>query len=304
MPIQSPFQTQFEIGPYDLDATLSSGQVFRWAPHPSGIKQHWHGPIGDYWIEAYSDGDSLFLGCQVSPVDWDWARQFFQIGVDIESMKSTFPKDDIMTRAVKFCPDLFILKQDPWECLASFILSSNKQITQIKQMVSNLCETYGKPLYGHNFKRRFPSSNCISQLSEKQLRDLKLGYRAPMLLESSKMVENGIIDLKNIESMDDPEARAELMKLKGVGPKIADCVLLFGFNRLAAFPIDTWIQKVLIRLYFQDKVRPRAELERFCGSYFGQFGGYAQQFLFHWIRTGNPELSKLARKAPIKVANL
>jgi len=192
-----------------------------------------------------------------------------------------------MRAAVAACRGLRLLRQDPWECLASFILSSTKQIVQIRQIISLLCERYGEPLPvlpTYAPARAFPSPARLARATEAELRACKMGFRAPYLLAAARTVASGQLDPARLAPLPVEAARAELMKLPGVGRKIADCVLLFAYGLQPAFPLDVWVTRALRQLYFPRR-RVRVErLHRFAGAHFGPNAGYAQQYLFHYMR--------------------
>ncbi len=210
--------------------------------------------------------------------------RYFQWDVDLSAITGTFPDDPSMRKALAYAPGLRILRQDPWETVANFICSSMKQIVQIKQIHIALRERFGVEVEpGHH---AFPSWQQLSAVSENELRECKLGFRAKHLAMAARQLAAGEVSLEAIESLPTAEAREELMKLRGVGEKVANCVLLFAYGRLEVFPVDVWVERAIRTLYF-----PRARkltdkrLRRFVGEYFGPHGGYAQQYLFHWIRT-------------------
>jgi N-glycosylase/DNA lyase len=193
-----------------------------------------------------------------------------------------------MRVSVEACRGLRLLRQDPWECLASFILSSTKQIVQIQQIVALLCERYGETIAtpsGLPALYAFPSAERLARASEAELRACKMGFRAPYLLGTARAITDGQFDPHRLSNLPLIEARAELMNLPGVGAKIADCVLLFAGGFHSAFPVDVWVMKALRQLYFpRRRVKP-ARLRRFIDSHFGPHAGYAQQYLFHYMRT-------------------
>jgi len=192
-----------------------------------------------------------------------------------------------MRSAVTACHGLRLLRQDPWECLASFILSSTKQIVQIRQIISRLCELYGEPVAvppGSDPDRSFPTAQKLASASEAELRACKMGFRAPHLLAAARAAAGGQLDLDCLNELPLGSAREKLMELAGVGRKIADCVLLFAYGFPTAFPMDVWVMKALRELYFpRRRVTPKKLLE-FTSSYFGPNAGYAQQYLFHYVR--------------------
>jgi N-glycosylase/DNA lyase len=194
-----------------------------------------------------------------------------------------------MRSAVRACHGLRLLRQDHWECLASFILSSTKQIVQIRQIIALLCERFGEPIpipAGHAPAYSFPSPSQLSRVTEAELRACKMGFRAPYLLAAARAIAAGGLTLATLQQVPVTEARAELVKLPGVGPKIADCVLLFAYGFQSAFPVDVWVMKALRQLYFPRRQPSRPRLQRFIETYFGPHAGYAQQYLFHYMRIG------------------
>jgi N-glycosylase/DNA lyase len=282
---------------YDLAATLDSGQVFRWQRE----NDSWIGIVGNNQVRLTQKPDGIFAEAATPMKDWDWLREFLQTEIELEKILKSFPDDEPMRRAIAACRGLRVLRQEPWECLASFICSSTKQIVQIKQIVSNLCERFGEPIVvgtprcGVRTSRRdvptfsltytFPSAEKIASLTEPELRACKMGFRAPHLLAAARQIANGKLDLEKIRKMDYAAARNELMKLRGVGGKIADCVLLFAYGFDAAFPVDVWIERALRQLYFPRRRVSEKKLLHFAATHFGPHAGYAQQYLFHFVRT-------------------
>jgi N-glycosylase/DNA lyase len=179
-----------------------------------------------------------------------------------------------------------IVRQPAWECIATFITSSMKQVAHIAQISHTLRRRYGaKADWNGRELFAYPAPEALARLKEEDLRACALGYRAKNLLGAARMVAAGEVDLGAVASMDDEAARAELCRLPGVGEKVANCALLFGFERVRAFPIDVWIERVLREIYFPRKRRVTARrLREFSASYFGEYGGYAQQYLFHHAR--------------------
>ena len=293
---------------YDLAATLDSGQAFRWQRQ----NDSWLGIVGKHGVRLTQTPAGIRAETAAPVTDWNFLREFLQTNVDLAAVLKTFPDDEPMRAAVAACPGLRLLKQDAWECLASFILSSTKQIVQIRQIVSLLCERFGEPIAvgravpcppplanddvlirhdgAHGVTRPtqlfpFPTPQRIAALTEAELRACKMGFRAPNLLAAARQIAEGKFDLEKIRRLDYAEARAELMKLRGVGGKIADCVLLFAYGFDAAFPVDVWIERALQRLYFPRRRASEKRLRRFAATHFGPHAGYAQQYLFHYIRT-------------------
>jgi N-glycosylase/DNA lyase len=222
------------------------------------------------------------------------AAHYFALDHPLEEVRATFPDDPAMNAATHACRGLRLVRQPHWECLATFITSAQKAVPHITQISHTLRARYGHAMEW-NGERLFsyPQPAAIAALEEKDLRACALGYRAKNLLRTARMIAGGEVNLENVARLDDAEASLELQKLAGVGPKVAACALLFGFGRLAAFPIDVWIERILRRTYFarKRKVTPK-RLREFSARYFGPFGGYAQQYLFHHARTTMPRGKK------------
>ncbi len=265
---------------YDLAATLDSGQVFRWQK----IENSWHGVIGKNFVQLTQTKTGIHAVTTAPVEDWNFLRHFLQIETDLAAILKTFPDDEPMRAAVAACRGLRLLRQDPWECLASFILSSTKQIVQIRQIVALLCERFGEPCGVDGFAS-FPTPEKIASVTELQLRNCKMGFRAPSLLAAAQQIARGKFDLEKIHAMNYADAREELMTLRGVGGKIADCVLLFGYGFDTAFPVDVWIERALQELYFPRRRASEKRLRHFAATHFGPHAGYAQQYLFHNMRT-------------------
>lgn len=274
----------FAVRDYDLAATLDSGQAFRW----NHIDGGWNGVIGGRWVRLRADAFSITAEAAAPVSDWSWVTHYLQIELDLSTVVATFPDDEPIRAAVTACRGLRLLRQDPWECLASFILSSTKQIVQIRQIVAVLCERFGEaipaaPQYAPAFA--FPSAAQLAHATETELRACKMGFRAPYLLASARVVAEGKLDLEGLRQLPVENAREKLIKLPGVGRKIADCVLLFAYGFQAAFPVDVWVIKALQKLYFPRRQASAKRLRHFSETHFGVNAGYAQQYLFHYMRT-------------------
>ena len=292
---------------YDLAATLDSGQVFRWQRDDEA----WNGVLGKHFLQLTQTANGIHARAAAPVDDWNFLREFLQTDVDLAAILKTFPDDEPMRVAVASCHGLRLLRQDPWECLASFILSSTKQIVQIRQIVALLCERFGElimvgtPRCGVRTSQRdvptytFPSPQRIATLTEAELRACKMGFRAPSLLNAARQIAEGKLDLEKIRTQDYATAREELMTLRGVGGKIADCVLLFAYGFDSAFPVDVWIKRALQELYFPRRRASDKRLQKFAATHFGPHAGYAQQYLFHYMRTKNEALPANARRRKV-----
>jgi len=274
------------VSDYDLGATLDSGQAFRWRRVAGG--ELWEGILGRQVVRLTPAAGGVQVQTAGAEPDLAALRHFLQTEVELAAILKTFPDDEPMRAAVAACPGLRLLRQDPWECLASFILSATKQIVQIRQIVALLSERYGEPLAGFAAGERhhsFPGPERLAALGEADLRECKMGFRAPNLLNAAQEIASGRMDLEAVRALDYAAARERLMTLRGVGGKIADCVLLFAYGFDTAFPVDVWIERALQELYFPKRRASDKRLRRFAATHFGPHAGYAQQYLFHYMRT-------------------
>ncbi len=268
---------------YDLAGTLTSGQSFRWRQRGND----WEGIIGQRWVRLAASNDTISASTVEEVAGWSWLTDYLQSEVDLGTILLRFPDDEPMRLSVSACRGLRLLRQDPWECLASFILSSTKQIVQIEQIVHQLCLRFGERVAvpaGREAAFSFPTADRLARARESDLRACKMGFRAPNLLATARMVAEGKIDLPGLKHRTAEEAREQLMEFPGVGPKIANCVLLFAFGFQEAFPVDVWVKKALHQLYFPKRNPSPERLARFAATYFGEYAGYAQQYLFHYMR--------------------
>jgi N-glycosylase/DNA lyase len=283
-PVAPAWEFALPASDYDLDATMTSGQVFAW--EHSG--ESWIGVVSGRWVKLTQTGAVITAQTAEPQTEWSWLADYLQAGVDLSEVLARFPTDPDMRAAIESCRGLRLLRQNPWECLASFILSSTKQIVQIRQIVAALGERFGSPVTvpaGQRPAFAFPTATRLASASEAELRECKMGFRAPYLLATARRVATGECDLAGLRQMSVTAARAGLLKLPGVGEKIADCVLLFAYGFPTAFPIDVWVAKALRKYYFRGRrVRP-VRLRNYVTKRFGPNAGYAQQYLFHYIRT-------------------
>jgi len=272
----------FPVRDYNLDATLVSGQAFCW----QSIGQAWEGVIGGRWVRLYLSKVGIVAEVAKPVHDWAWLEHYLQLHFDLGQALATLPDDEPIQNAIAALPGLRLLRQDYWECLASFILSATKQIVQIRQMVALLSQRFGELVEskGNEPAFAFPAIEAVAACSEAELRDCKLGFRAPNLRGAARDILDGSINWQQLPTMPSNEARTELMKLRGVGQKIADCVLLYAGGHQDVFPVDVWIERALRQLYFT-KRRPSAKrLRKFADTHFGPYAGYAQQYLFDHAR--------------------
>ena len=270
----------FNAPDYNLAATLTSGQAFRWRD----VDGAWENVLVGRWVRLTSDGKTITARVARPISNWQWMRDYLQLDLDIQTIYDGFPADDPhLAAARRTCLGLRLLQQDPWETLAGFICSSNKQIVQIEQIIGEVCTRFGKP--AHAGWHTFPKAEWIAACTEDELLACRMGYRAKYLLGSAQMISRGELNLGSLRTMHYAQAREEIQRLPGIGPKVADCILLFGYGFTEAFPIDTWIIKALHQLYFPRRKPTPKRLHSFIQKHFAPHHGYAQQYLFHHVRT-------------------
>jgi len=284
---------------FDLAMTLDSGQVFHWEKESAGFV----GTIGDMAVYVQQDGKRLHFSGVPAKVIAD----YFALDHPLDEICATFPKDVAMNLARKFCRGLRIIRQPKWECLATFICSSMKQVAHIRQISGALRREFGtaKKVLGRNVFT-FPAPERLARTSERELRACALGYRARNLLMTAQRVASGEANLQSWNRLSDSDLRKRLCGLPGVGRKVANCVMLFAYERISAFPIDVWIERILREQYFAAKSGVTAKtLSDFTATYFGAHGGYAQQYLFHYSRTNRRQMrGRLRDPSPPKRSGL
>jgi N-glycosylase/DNA lyase len=291
--------TKIRAPDFDLEKTLSSGQVFHWQKVGDGFM----GTIGDCALYLEQRGEFLKVAFGGPPKPTRKPRmlpgiveRYFAFDHPLAEICDSFPKDQAMNAARDFCRGLRIIRQPKWECLATFICSSMKQVAHIRQISLALRKRFGeRRTTGDHLVYAFPSAERLARASENELRECKLGYRAKNVRATARLVSCGEANLETWSALADAELRIQLCVLPGVGPKIANCVMLFGYERLRAFPIDVWIERVLRQQYFPRRKKVTAQrLREFSETYFGEHGGYAQQYLFHHARmvTRRPGMSR------------
>lgn len=251
----------------DLEATLDCGQCFRFRRLGDGRVT---GIALGRRLDLYQDEEGiLFHG--TPPEEASLWTDYFDLSTDYRSMKKRFSADPVLAEAAAYCGGIRILRQEPFETLISFLISQNNNIPRIKASVEALCQRYGEPLGEGRFA--FPSPERLAGVEPEQWKGLGLGYREGYLADCVRRIADGRLRLDAIAAMELEEARAALRTVKGIGVKVAECVLLFGFHRMEAFPIDTWMRKVLAAYY------PDGFPQQYAPA------GVAQQYLFHYIRT-------------------
>lgn len=270
--MRTEMRFDLEISPLDLDQTLGCGQTFRWHRSADGA---WSGPLGRHSVTISMSGRRLeveaFPGGRGVR---EFVASHLRADDDIRSIQRILAKDPVLKRGLAHVKGLRIVKTDEWECLVSFVLATYANIPRITKMIETLSSRFGSPIAPG--VRAFPTHAQLSAVSKAELAECGLGYRAGYVRELCETVDEGVIeDMKKLPYND---LRERLKELPGVGDKVADCVSLFGFGRLESFPIDVWMERALARLYHQKGTY--GKLRSFAVRRFGQYAGYAQEYLY------------------------
>lgn len=287
-------------GPFNLEATLESGQVFRW--EKSG--EWWLGDVSGGALKIMQEGVLLRCVSSSEHIGSDFVSGYFRLDDDLDGLLSILMKDETMTHATQRFYGMRLMRQDRWECLASFLLATNANIPRIKQMIGRVCARFGKPFeFEGKTRYGFPTPDVIASQSVSDLSACGLGYRSAFLKRVAMSVRDGKIDFAELSTMPYGEAHELLLTellgekvLLGVGPKVADCFLLYSCGKDEAFPIDVWIARALAgwypnlfdrvlrkKLQVKGKVRFGGDYSKVAGvmrSYFGKYAGYAQLYLY------------------------
>ncbi len=258
---------------FDIADTLDCGQAFRWSELESG---KWSGIAAGRELVIYRENDEVILE-NITEADFQsfW-RGYFDLDRDYSEVIAAISGNEILKKASEVGGGIRILRQEPWEALCSFIISQNNNIPRIKGIISRLCENFGEKV-GSGYS--FPTAEKIACLSVEDLAVLRCGFRAKYIIDGAKKYSSGEIDEEVLYHGNIEDARKELEKILGVGPKVADCTLLFGYSRIEAFPRDVWIKKAM-EVFF------KGELPAVAMPY----AGIVQQYLFHYARKTKLEI--------------
>ena len=247
----------------DIVKTFECGQCFRWNADENGV---YHGVAGENPAKVFVNGDKVYITSEAPESFW---RSYFDMDTDYELAAAGFT-GEYLERCREFGKGIRILRQEPWEALCSFIISQNNNIPRIKGIVSRLCENFGEKTGGGY---TFPSAEVISNCTVEDLAPLRSGFRAKYIIDAAKKVSDGTVDFARIDREPIEFGRENLMQIKGVGAKVAECTLLYGFHKLEAFPVDVWVKRIMAEMY------PDGLPECVKGT-----EGIAQQYLFHYRR--------------------
>jgi len=284
------------ITPFDLEHTLRCGQLFRWRK----LGDWWYGVVNEKVVKIRQIEDELRFRTFPEEMDTDFVKNYFRLDDNLPHILSQISRDEHIRRAIQCFSGLRIIRQQPWECLISYICATYKNIPAIKEMILNLSKRFGTKITfdGYDFYT-FPKPSDLANTDCEELRQCKLGFRDKRVLKTARIIQNKEFDLEALRKTGYEHARNELLSLPGVGQKVADCVNLFSLDKLEAFPVDVWMKRIIPKYYsshfeplFIEKIRNKRsltpdeyrEISFFGQRYFGRYAGYAQEYLFHYIR--------------------
>ncbi len=271
----------FSANDFNLKHIFLCGQCFRWDENTDGsFTGIAHGRVVK--IKA-SDKYITLFNANLQEFNEIWSN-YFDISRNYTSLKCKIAKDDTMRAAVKYGSGIRILRQDTWETIISFIISASNNIPRIKGIISRLCELYGNKIeaFGNTYYS-FPTPEALKGITEDDLAPIRSGFRAKYIVDAVNAFFDGRLCIENFSDMSTPKIKKCLLDIKGIGNKVADCILLFGCGRFDVFPVDTWIKKAMQSLY-PEECKRYGDIRRTGEMYFGESCGLAQQYLFYYAR--------------------
>ena len=269
---------KLNIDNFDIKQIADSGECFRW--NKIGENKY-RGIIYNNVCEVTQNGNKITID---GVEDVNLINNYFDLERDYENIKNHYKDDEILSKAMEFGYGIRILNQDKFETLISFIISANNNIPRIKKSIEKISQKYGKKIiYNNEEFYSFPTPKELSKATLEELRECGVGFRDKYILKTANEVASGEINLEKISELETEKAKKELLKITGVGPKVADCILLFSMKKVDAFPIDVWIKRIMENLYIKKEVTLK-EIEKYSKEKFGIYAGIAQQYLFYYIR--------------------
>ena len=255
----------------DIELCIFCGQAFRWKKNDDGS---YHGIVDGKITDIEQNGNEIIFKNTLAEDFEELWKDYFDIDSDYENYCRLLSADENIKKACEEYYGIRILRQKPWEALCSFIISQNNNIPRIMGIIDRLCETFGEKIGENDYA--FPTYESLKNVTAEELAPLRAGFRNKYIVDAVEKLCSGEIDLEKIKTMPIEEARLELMKIKGVGAKVAECTLLYGFGRNEAFPVDVWVKKIMAEMYPEGLPECCKDIE-----------GIAQQYLFHWRRNSD-----------------
>ena len=275
---ETPEGTEVISDDLDIAQTFDCGQCFRFTKKDDGT--YGGTAFGRYLSVKEENGGMLLRGVSMDEFSSVW-KDFFDLDTDYTAIKEKLRTDDIIIRAMEAAGGIRLLRQDLWECLISFIISQNNNIPRIKKIIEAVCARCGSPLETPNgITYTFPSPEALAGVSRDELHEMGCGYRDEYICLASSMVADGRLDLDKLDKMDTADARQTLLSLKGIGGKVADCILLFGMHRTEVCPHDVWVKRIFTEKYHIENITEKKGYA-FAAPRWGEYAGIAQQYLFH-----------------------
>ena len=272
-----------DVSDFDAKHIFECGQCFRWTKEEDGS---YTGIAFGKVLNVKSDNDNgtVVLDNTTLKDFNDLWFDYFDLGRDYGAIKEILSKDPVLDMAIKYGKGIRILEQEPWELLISYIMSANNSIPMIARSIGLLSEMYGRQVH---YKRKvyytFPTPNELQGADIEGISLCKAGFRCKYIYQAVKMVNSGEIRLEDIAALDIDNARTELMKVPGVGPKVADCIMLFSMKKYKAYPVDVWVKRVTEYFFLGRDVKMK-EIQKFAEEKFGDMAGFAQEYLFYYAR--------------------
>lgn len=271
-----------DVKDFDLEHIFECGQCFRWFKEDDGS---YTGTALGRVLNVGRYGDDLILkNTDENEFKTLW-YDYFDLARDYGEIKKNLSNDNVLREAIKFGEGIRLLRQDEWEILISFIISSNNRIPMIKKAIDLISERWGKPIsYNGRIYHAFPSPEELSIASIEDLERCSTGFRAKYIKNTTELVISKYTDLYSLKNIGYAKARDELMKLPGVGPKVSDCILLFSMGYYEAFPVDVWIKRIMQYFYLAPDVSLK-KIEEYAQDRFKELAGFAQEYLFYYARS-------------------
>lgn len=269
---------------FDLEQTFMCGQCFRW----NKTAENAFAGVAYGKVLKISISDGVFVFHQTTREDYYniWEK-YFDLPRNYGEIKKNLAVDEIMEKAIGAGSGIRILRQDIWETIVSFIISASNNIPRIKKIITALCENFGEPLSDGLYS--FPSPDSLRGITVEDLAPIRAGFRAKYIVDAVSKITSGEIDIDALDSMDTQAAKKELLKINGIGNKVADCILLFSLGRMEVFPVDVWINNTMCKLY-PHKCTSLASVRTAGPEIFGDYCGIAQQYLFYYARENGGDI--------------
>lgn len=269
---------------FSLKHTLECGQFFRW----DKIGDWYYIMCFDTLTKIRQEGNKLYYVTKPDKGS-EFISRIFRLDDDFDEIMDDIDKDDFMSSAIKRYRGLRIMRQEPFECLISYVCSASSSIPNIKNKLNKTAELFGEEIELDGYvQHTFPKPDMLASASLEQLKKMKIGYHSKYIKGVASAITSASIELSELLKMNYMDTKDELLKLfkgKGVGEKVADCACLFSLEKLEAFPIDIWVERIMREYYFEGKKVTRKEISQFARNYFGRYAGYAQEYLYYMRRT-------------------